>query len=319
MSSQAVKPPAGSLFRPGRHPDRPVWEEEPTLVGRLGKPVVLALVFLVVAFPLYVVVVTSLSSTEAVTRAGGLVVVPRELTLAAYVQLLSGGVVTRALVISTVITVVGTAFSLLITVLAAYGLSRPGSLWHRPLLFVVLLTFLFGPGIIPSYLLVNSLGLIDSYASLILPTAISAFNLIVMRAFFMGIPGELIDSARIDGAGEFAVLTRIVLPLSKAVVAVVGLFYAVGYWNAFFNAMLYLNDNTKWPLQLVLRTYIVQAQVLPTGAGGVTSSPALGLAPAPSLAIKMAIVVLAVIPVLLVYPFIQKHFTKGVIIGAVKG
>jgi putative aldouronate transport system permease protein len=109
------------------------------------------------------------------------------------------------------------------------------------------------------------------------------------------------------------------MPLSKAVVAVVGLFYAVGYWNAFFNAMLYLNDNTKWPLQLVLRTYIVQAQVLPSGAGGVTSSPALGLAPAPSLAIKMAIVVLAVIPVLLVYPFIQKHFTKGVIIGAVKG
>jgi putative aldouronate transport system permease protein len=154
---------------------------------------------------------------------------------------------------------------------------------------------------------------------LILPTAISAFNLIVMRAFFMGIPGELIDSARIDGAGEFAVLTRIVMPLSKAVVAVVGLFYAVGYWNAFFNAMLYLNDNNKWPLQLVLRTYIVQAQVLPSGAGGVTATPALGLTPAPSLAIKMAIVVLAVVPVLLVYPFIQKHFTKGVIIGAVKG
>jgi putative aldouronate transport system permease protein len=187
------------------------------------------------------------------------------------------------------------------------------------LLFVVLLTFLFGPGIIPSYLLVNSLGLIDSYGSLILPTAISAFNLIVMRAFFMGIPGELIDSARIDGAGEFAVLTRIVMPLSKAVVAVVGLFYAVGYWNAFFNAMLYLNDNTKWPLQLVLRTYIVQQQALPSGAGGVTASPGLGLTPAPSLAIKMAIVVLAVVPVLLVYPFIQKHFTKGVIIGAVKG
>ena len=159
MSSHVLKPPARV-----RNPERPIWEEAPTLVGRLGKPVVLALVFLIIAFPLYVVVVTSLSSTEAVARAGGLVVVPRELTLAAYVQLLSGGVVTRALVISTVITIVGTAFSLVITVLAAYGLSRPGSLWHRPLLFVVLLTFLFGPGIIPSYLLVNSLGLIDNYA-----------------------------------------------------------------------------------------------------------------------------------------------------------
>ncbi|MFI5694178.1 carbohydrate ABC transporter permease [Kribbella sp. NPDC051586] len=298
---------------------RAVWEEEPTAIGRLSKPVVLMLIALAVAFPLYVVVVTSLSSTEAVTRAGGLVVVPRELTVAAYVQLLSGGVVTRALLISVLITAVGTAFSLGITVLAAYGLSRPGSLFHRPLLFVVLLTFLFGPGIIPSYLLVNSLGLIDHYASLILPTAISAFNLIVMRSFFMGIPGELIDSARIDGAGEFAILRRIVMPLSKAVVAVVGLFYAVGYWNAFFNALLYINDNNKWPLQMVLRTYIVQQQPLPTGAGGVATGTGLGLQPAPGLAIKMAIVVIAIVPVLLVYPFIQRHFTKGVIIGAVKG
>jgi putative aldouronate transport system permease protein len=297
---------------------RAVWEEEPTAVGRVGKPVVLALIALAVAFPLYVVVVTSLSTTEAVTRAGGLVVIPRELTVAAYVQLLSGGVVTRALVISVAITVIGTAFSLGLTVLAAYGLSRPGSLFHRPLLFVVLLTFLFGPGIIPSYLVVNSLGLIDHYASLILPAAISAFNLIVMRSFFMGIPSELIDSARIDGAGEFAILRRIVLPLSKAVVAVVGLFYAVGYWNAFFNALLYINDNSKWPLQMVLRTYIVQQAPLPTGAGGV-ANVGLGLSPAPGLAIKMAIVVIAIVPVLLVYPFIQRHFTKGVIIGAVKG
>ncbi|GAA3100896.1 putative aldouronate transport system permease protein [Kribbella aluminosa] len=298
---------------------RAVWEEEPTAVGRVGKPVVLALIALAVAFPLYVVVVTSLSTTEAVTRAGGLVVIPRELTIAAYVQLLSGGVVTRALVISVGITLVGTAFSLGITVLAAYGLSRPGSLFHRPLLFVVLLTFLFGPGIIPSYLVVNSLGLIDHYASLILPAAISGFNLIVMRSFFMGIPGELIDSARIDGAGEFAILRRVVLPLSKAVVAVVGLFYAVGYWNAFFNALLYINDNSKWPLQMVLRTYIVQQQPLPTGAGGVASGVGLGLQAAPGLAIKMAIVVIAIVPVLLVYPFIQRHFQKGVIIGAVKG
>ncbi|TDW84133.1 MULTISPECIES: carbohydrate ABC transporter permease [Kribbella] len=297
---------------------RAVWEEEPTPVGRFGKPVVLALIALAVAFPLYVVVVTSLSSTEAVTRAGGLVVVPRELTVAAYVQLLSGGVVTKALLISVGITAIGTAFSLGITVLAAYGLSRPGSLFHRPLLFIVLLTFLFGPGIIPSYLVVNALGLIDHYASLILPAAISAFNLIVMRSFFMGIPTELIDSARIDGAGEFAILRRIVLPLSKAVVAVVGLFYAVGYWNAFFNALLYINDNSKWPLQMVLRTYIVQQQPLPTGAGGVATGIA-GLSPAPGLAIKMAIVVIAIVPVLLVYPFIQRHFQKGVIIGAVKG
>ena len=244
---------------------------------------------------------------------------PAGADVAAYVQLLSGGVVTQALLISIGITVVGTAFSLAITVLAAYGLSRPGSLLHRPLLFFFLLTFLFGPGIIPSYLVVNALGLNDSYGSLILPAAISAFNLIVMRAFFMGIPSELIDSARIDGAGEFAILRRIVLPLSKAVVAVVGLFYAVGYWNAFFNAMLYINDNDKWPLQLVLRTYILQAAAAADRCRRSRRPASRACHRRPSLAIKMAIVVIAIVPVLLVYPFVQRHFTKGVIIGAVKG
>jgi putative aldouronate transport system permease protein len=298
---------------------RPVWEERPTAFGRAAKMLVLAVVALAVVFPLYVVILTSLSTQASVDRAGGLVVVPDELSPAAYLQIFSGGVVTRAVLVSTAITVVGTAFSVAVTVLAAYGLSRPGTLLHRPLLFVVLLTFLFGPGIIPSYLLVKSLGLLDTYASLILPTAVSAFNLIVVRAFFMNIPGELIDSARIDGAGEFRILSRIAMPLSKAVIAVVGLFYAVGYWNAFFNAMLYLSDNNKWPLQLVLRTYIINGQALPSGSGGIPADTAFGFHPAPSLGIKMAIIVIAVVPAVLVYPFVQRHFTKGVIIGAVKG
>jgi putative aldouronate transport system permease protein len=302
-----------------RRGQRPAWEEEPTAAGKLAKIVVLTLVTLAVAFPLYVITLTSFSTRASVDRAGGLVMVPDQLTPAAYLQIFSGGVVTRAVMISVGITLVGTAVSLALTILAAYGLSRPGTLLHRPLLFVVLLTFLFGPGIIPSYLLVSSLGLIDNYASLILPTAVSAFNLIVVRAFFMNIPSELVDSARIDGAGEFRILARIALPLSRAVVAVVGLFYAVGYWNAFFNALLYLNDNNKWPLQLVLRTYIVQQQPLPGGSGGVPANTSFGLAPAPSLAIKMAVVVIAVVPALIVYPFVQRHFTKGVIIGAVKG
>ena len=300
-------------------PTRPVWEEKPSFLGQFSKTTILIAVVLAVLFPLWVVVVTSLSSTNTITAAGGYVIIPREFNPSAYLAIFSGGQIARAVWISTVVTVVGTTISLTLTVLAAYGLSRPNSVGHRPLLFYFLLTFLIYPGLIPSYLVVTGLGLKDNLLALILPTAVSAFNLVVLRAFFMNIPGELIDSARIDGAGEWRILTRVVLPLSRAVTAVVGLFYAVGYWNAFFNAMLYLNDNTKWPLQLVLRTYIVQAQVLPSGAGGVTSSPVLGLAPAPSLAIKMAIVVLAVIPVLLVYPFIQKHFTKGVIIGAVKG
>ncbi|MFC4589399.1 carbohydrate ABC transporter permease [Sphaerisporangium corydalis] len=295
---------------------RPVWDERPSLAGRLVKGTVLTLIVVSVVFPIYMVVLTSLSTQDTVTRAGGLVSVPGELSIGAYQELFAGGVVTRAVLVSLGVTTVGTAISLVTTVLAAYGLSRPGSLFHRPLLFMVLLTFLFGPGIIPNYLLVSSLGLIDSYWSLILPSAVTAFNLVVMRAFFMNIPGEVTDSARIDGAGDFRILWRIVLPMSKGVVAVIGLFYAVGYWNAFFNAVLYLNDNAKWPLQVVLRQYVLQGQSLVTGQ---TSATIAGEALPPSLAIQMSIVVVALVPVLFIYPFVQRHLTKGVIIGAVKG
>ncbi|GGK99892.1 ABC transporter permease [Sphaerisporangium melleum] len=295
---------------------RPSWDEPPSPAGRAVKGLILALIAAAVVFPVYMVVLTSLSTQETVTRAGGLVTVPGELSLAAYQELFAGGVVTRAVVVSLAITTTGTALSLVVTVLAAYGLSRPGSLFHRPLLFMVLVTFLFGPGMIPNYLLVSSLGLIDSYWSLILPTAVSAFNLVVIRAFFMNIPGEMIDSARVDGAGEFRILWRIVLPVSKGVVAVIGLFYAVGYWNAFFNAVLYLNDSAKWPLQVVLRQYVLQGQSLVVGQASDTIA---GRPLPPSLAIQMSIVTIALIPVLLIYPFVQRHFTKGVIIGAVKG
>jgi putative aldouronate transport system permease protein len=295
--------------------------EEPNPPVKLGKAVLLTLIALAVAFPTYVIVLTSLSSQAAITEAGGLVVVPGELTLDAYIRIFSGGLVTRAVLVSTGVTVVGTLLSLGVTILAAYGLSRPGSLMHRPLLFFVLLTFLIGPGIIPSYLLVSSLGLVDTYAALILPLAVNAFNLVVMRAFFMNIPRDLTDSARIDGASEFGILWRVVMPLSKAVIAVVGLFYAVGYWNNFFNALLYMTDARKWPIQLVLRQYVVEGSHLPAGAGGVPpSSEMLGtMAAAAPLSIKMAIVVITVVPAVIIYPFVQRHFTKGVIIGAIKG
>ncbi|HEY8474471.1 MAG TPA: carbohydrate ABC transporter permease [Natronosporangium sp.] len=304
-----------------RDPRRPRWMEEPSPLAKFGKAVLLTGICLLVLIPMYVIVLTSLSSTETVNEAGGMVLVPGELTLDAYVRIFSGGVVTRAVAVSTGVTIVGTALSLAVTILAAYGLSRPGSLFHRPLLVFVLITFVIGPGIIPTYLVVSQLGLIDSYWSLILPSAVNAFNLVVMRAFFMNIPSEVIDSARIDGANDFKILWRIVMPLSKAVIAVVGLFYAVGYWNAFFNALLYIKDSDKWPVQLVLRQYVVQGSPLPTGAGGLPpSSEVLGnMASASPLSIKMAIVVITLLPVVIMYPFVQRHFTKGVILGAIKG
>jgi putative aldouronate transport system permease protein len=302
-----------------RNPRRPSWMEEPSLVAKLGKAALVTGITLLVLIPMYVIVLTSLSSTETVNEAGGLVLIPRELTLEAYIRIFSDGTVVRATLVSSGVTVIGTALSLAVTILAAYGLSRPGSLFHRPMLILVLITFVIGPGIIPTYLVVSQLGMIDSYWSLVLPSAINAFNLVVMRGFFMNIPRELIDSARIDGANEFGILWRIVMPLSKAVIAVVGLFYAVGYWNAFFNALLYIKDSDKWPLQLVLRQYVVQASPLPAGMARPPTDVMGNMAAAAPLSIKMAIVVLTLFPVVVMYPFIQRHFTKGVILGAIKG
>lgn len=229
--------------RRSRH--RPVWDEQPTRWGSVGKAIVLIAIVLAIVFPLYTVVLTSLSTQAETLRVGGLVVVPGEMTLEAYGQILSGGIVTRAVLVSVGITAVGTVLSTVVSVMAAYGLSRPGSFAHRTLLFAFLITMFFGAGMIPTYLLVSNLGLIDSYWALILPTAVSAFNVLILRNFFMGIDAGIIDAARMDGAGDWRILARIVLPMSGAVLAVVALFYGVGYFNAFFNAVLYINDNSK--------------------------------------------------------------------------
>lgn len=295
----------------------PVWAERPPLVERIGKVLALVLITLVVLVPLYTVVLTSLSTEETITRAGGMVLVPGELTLDAYATILSGNVVSRSILVSLGVTAVGTLLSTAVSVLAAYGLSRTDSVLHRPLLFVFLITMFFSAGMIPAYLLVSSLGLINSYWALILPGAVSAFNILILRAFFMGVDRSILEAARIDGAGEFRVLAKIVLPMSGAVIAVVALFYGVGYWNSFFSAMLYLTDQGKWPLQLVLRSYVLEGVQLP--GSELTPAGVTGAAPPASLALKMAIVVLALVPILVIYPFVQKHFTKGVIFGAIKG
>jgi len=297
----------------GTRPVRPVWDEPPGVAGQVAKGSVLTAVVLVVLVPLWVALVTSLSSRETINAAGGLVLVPRGIDVSAYRIIFSGGQISQALWISMLVTVFGTAVSLLVTIPAAYGLSRPGSVGHRGLLFFFLLTFLVYPGLVPSYLVVTGVGLKDSLWALILPSALNVFNFVVVRAFFQNLPAELLDSARVDGAGEFRILWRIVLPLSKAVVAVVGLFYAVGYWNIWFAALLYIDDNEKFPIQRVLQTFILAGQTPQT------SGTAVGTALPPTLAIKMAVVVVTVAPIAAVYPFVQRHFTRGVILGAVKG
>ncbi|GAA1652494.1 carbohydrate ABC transporter permease [Actinoplanes couchii] len=287
----------------------PAWQGRPTLGVRIVKGVALAFIVALVLFPLWAVVATSLADPQQVIDNGGWVIWPERLSFEAYSEILAGGIVSRALLVSGGITVVGTALSLVCTIGLAYALSRPRLYGGKPLLLLVLFTFLFPPGMVPLFLVVHETGLFDSYAALILPFLINVFNLVVMRGFFQSIPEELFEAARLDGAGEWAMLRRIVLPLSKAVMAVVGLFYAVAYWNRFFEAIIYFNDQTKWPIGTVLRQYVTGGAALAEFGEAGTASPQ---------SVQMAVVVLATLPIVIVYPFLQRYFVKGVLTGALK-
>jgi putative aldouronate transport system permease protein len=304
-----------NLERPAGSNQRPELIDAPGVPVRVIKGIVLVVCCLVVIVPFIGVISTSIASQAHVTNSGGFVLWPDGINLDAYRTIFNGGVVLQALLISFVITLGGTAVSLAGSTMLAYALSRPGSFGQRPMLMIVLFSLLFSPGLIPNYLVVKQFGLLDSLLALILPTAISGFNVIILRAFFMSIPDSVVDSARVDGAGDFRIFWSIMLPLSRAVLAVVGLFYAVGYWNAFFSAMLYISDTAKWPLQLVLRTYVINNTELSSGDLGGAAADQLP----PQESIQMAILVISLVPILIVYPFLQRHFTKGMLTGAVKG
>ncbi|TCO22117.1 multiple sugar transport system permease protein/putative aldouronate transport system permease protein [Kribbella steppae] len=284
----------------------------PSWPMRAFKGLVLLVFCAVVIIPFVGVISTSVAPNKQINESGGLVLFPESVNFAAYQSLFAGGVVTQALFVSVFVTVVGTALSLTVSCLLAYALSRPSFTAGRPILLVILFSMLFSPGIIPTYLVVKGVGLLDSIWALIVPTMVSAFNVIVLRAFFMNLPNEITESARIDGAGELKTFSYIVLPLSKAVLSVIGLFYAVAYWNAFFSALLYLNDSKLWPLQLVLRTYVINDTQLGSAELGTELLP-------PQASIQMAILVVSIVPILIIYPFLQRHFAKGVLTGAVKG
>ncbi|MDG4860942.1 carbohydrate ABC transporter permease [Streptomyces sp. T-3] len=285
--------------------------ERPKPVTKAAKGVAVVVLIALVLVPFLVIVSTSFASNREVVANGGWVLWPSDPTLRAYDQIFSGGVVSKALGVSVGLTVLGTLASLACTTFLAYALSRPGVFGGKPVLLLILFTFLFPPGMIPAYLLVKGMGMLDTYAALVVPVLINVFNLVVLRGFFQGIPEEMYEAARLDGASDWAILFKIVLPLSKAALAVVGLFYMCSYWNAWFHASIYMNSD-HWPLQQVLRTYVMGgAQIADTGlseAGNVSAPQTM----------QMAVLVVATVPILLVYPFLQKYFTKGVLTGAIK-
>ena len=213
-----------------------------------------------------------------------------------------------------VYTALGTAISLAVTATGAYALSRKDMMYHRGLTFLIVFTMFFSGGMIPTFLVVKSLGLVDTVWAMVLPGAVNTWNLILMRTFFSGIPRELEESGRVDGLTDIGLFVRIVLPLSKASVATIGLFYAVGIWNNFYFPLLYLRNPDLFPLQVLLRNIILAGTVT---SGEVTQIGGDNLIVEDSL--KFATIMVSTLPILMVYPFIQKYFVKGVMVGAVKG
>lgn len=272
----------------------------------------LAIIGLITFLP-FIHVVAGSFTTSAEMAAKKFILIPTVYSLDAYQYIFSTGTIFRAMFVSVCVTVLGTVFSMLVTALFGYALSRRDLDGRRVMMFLVVFTMLFSGGLIPSFLVVRELGLIDSYASLVLPIAINAFNLIILKNFFQNIPEGLEESAKIDGCNDFGILFRIVLPLSLPAIATISLFYAVTYWNTYLNAIMYLNDNLKWPIQVLLRQIVILASGLDSDASLDSEVPP------PDQAVKMAVIVVATIPILAVYPFLQKHFAKGAMLGSIKG
>lgn len=270
---------------------------------------ILVISLISVIFPFLYVVLTSFAPREEiVTR--GFFLIPHDWTINAYGYLMNSEQFVISFNNAVYITLVGTTVNMALTSLMAYGLSKSWLGGRRVLNFMVLFTMLFGGGIIPTYLVVKSLHLLNSYWALFLTGAIAPFHLIVMRSFFQNIPIELEESARIDGCGELRLFWQVILPLSLPAVATFTLFYAVQNWNSYFNAVMYLNDSDKWPLQVFLRQMMNEANgSMETMATTFQYSPA----------VKMAAIVLTALPLLIGYPFMQKYFNKGMLMGSVKG
>ncbi|MFC6648513.1 carbohydrate ABC transporter permease [Paenibacillus rhizoplanae] len=256
----------------------------------------------------------SLSGKDAVLS-GFVTLWPVDFTLSSYTMLFEGTPVVRAFGNSLLITLVGVAASMLFTIFAAYPLSRRDFYGRRTLTLAIVFTMLFTGGLIPTYLVVSSLGLVDSYAALWLPALVSTYNMMIMRSFFENIPEELVEAARIDGSGEWRLLAGIILPLSLPVLATIGLFYGVYYWNSFFNVMIYMNSPEKINLTVLIQQ-MVKSQAVLQELNTMNSQEVVNITPE---GIKAAGIMVMVIPMLIVYPLLQRYFVKGVTIGAIKG
>jgi putative aldouronate transport system permease protein len=274
-----------------------------------------AVIMVIVMYPLLFTVSASFSDPSKVLS-GEVWLLPKGVNVEAYANILKNDGIWTGYSNSILYTVVGTVINIAMTILAAYPLSRPDLPLRNGIMVLITLTMFFGGGLIPTYLLVRDFGMVDTMWALIIPGAIATYNLIVMRTYFQSsIPWELQEAAHMDGCTNWRLLFSIILPLSKPILAVMVLFYAVGHWNSFFNALIYIRDEAKYPLQLVLREILLISQSAQVDGGSVGLEKQILLAES----IKFAVIIVSSLPVLIMYPFVQKHFVKGVMIGSIKG
>lgn len=277
----------------------------------------LFLITLTIIIPILNLLALSLTAPENAHKMNGLSLIPKGFSLINYQILLSNPLIVKSLFNSIFITVIGTLLNLLLTALAAYVLTRKRLVGRRFFMVILIIIMVFEPGLIPEYLVVKDLGLLDSYLSLILYKAVNVYYLFIMMRFFEDVPESILEAARIDGAGHLNIFFRIMLPLSKPSLATLGLFYAVFHWNEFFRASIYLTDPGKWPLQLVLRQFVVERDNASL-VGVQTLLEYKSVASLDFASLQAGTIMLAIVPLLIMYPFILRFYAKGALEGGVK-
>jgi putative aldouronate transport system permease protein len=274
--------------------------------------VLLVLLCFVTFYPFYYVIICALSDPQQLIAHQGLLLWPQGFSLTAFQRVFDNPMVRTGFFNTLIIVVGGTSLNLVLTCFGAYALSRKRLSWETPLMILIVFTLFFSAGLVPNYLLVRNLGLLDSRWAIVLPFAINAWNLIILRAAFNAVPKDFEDAARIDGANDFTILWHIYVPMCMPSIAVVGLFYAVAHWNGYFYSMIYFSDRSLFPIQLVLREILISNNTDSMMVGEAASRAAIGNA------IKYATVVVATLPILILYPFLQRYFVKGMLVGGVK-
>lgn len=282
-------------------------------VFEIAVVVLVILMCILVLYPIYYMFIVSISSGSAVLR-GEVTLLPKGINLGAYQAVFGNQYVPGAYLNTIIYTLAGTVISVSVTALCAYPLSRQRFYGRKILTAFVVFTMFFDAGMISNYMVIRSTHFINTIWSIVIPGAVNVWYMIIMRTFFEGIPEELFESARLDGANDLTIFARLVVPLSKAVLSTMVLFYAVGFWNQWLQPLIYLNDRSKFPMQLILRNIVLGADAaLSQTMSASTDAATMGLN------IKYAVIFVTILPILVVYPFVQKYFVKGVMVGSVKG